>query len=192
MDEQAEVLGRLVKAVILLEECREFALLVPEVRVNIVYALSNATGISDIAAVDGRITVVNGSPKAAGLPRFGASDHMARAILEIRKHRPEVRSGINFRYNEQLKKIVESYAKIKNLSIGGIEREYEPDMERRGLVKSMPWKINYLKKVHGCIPDVFYETAGWGKEPLFVVVGEEPIKVAEITVEIAKKYSKTV
>ncbi|MEM2109866.1 MAG: thiamine-phosphate synthase family protein [Candidatus Odinarchaeota archaeon] len=192
MDEQAEVLGSLVKAIMLLEECREFALLIPEVRVNIVYALSNATGISDIAAVDGRITVVNGSPKAAGLPRFGASDHMARAILEIRKHRPEIRSGINFKYNEKLKKIVESYAKIKNLSIGGIEREYEPDMERRSLVKSMPWKINYLKKVHGFIPDVFYETAGWGKEPLFVVVGVEPTKVAKIAVEIAKKYSETV
>ncbi len=66
MDEQAQILGSLVKAIALIEKCREFSLLVPEVRVNLVYALSNANKVSDIAAVDGRITVVNGYPKASG------------------------------------------------------------------------------------------------------------------------------
>ncbi|MEM4206904.1 MAG: thiamine-phosphate synthase family protein, partial [Nitrososphaerota archaeon] len=118
MDEQTQILGALVKAIQILEQCREFTLLIPEVRVNIVYALSTANTPCDIAGVDGRITVVNGYPKAAGLPKFGASDHMARAILEIRKHRPEIRAGINFKYNEQLKKIILDYAKLNKLSIG--------------------------------------------------------------------------
>ncbi len=191
MDEHAQILGELVKSVQILEECKEFALLVPEVRVNIVYALSNAESTGDVAGIDGRITVVNGYPKAAGLPKFGASDHMARAILEIRKYRPEIRAGINFKYDERLKKIIVEYARLKNLSVGGIDRSKEPEKERLSLIKSMPWKIRYLKEVYGFIPDIFYETAGWGKEPLFVVVSAEPIKAASISVEIAREYART-
>lgn len=190
MDEQYQILGALVKAVQILEQSKEFALLIPEVRVNIVYALSNAASSGDIAGVDGRITVVNSFPKAAGLPRFGASDHMARAILEIRKYRPEIRAGINFRYNEQLKKVIIEYAKLNNLSVGGIDRAFEPEKERMSIVKSMPWKIKYLKEVYGGIPDIFYETAGWGKEPLSVIIGADPVKIAFISVEIAREYAK--
>ncbi|WEU41006.1 MAG: phosphomethylpyrimidine kinase [Candidatus Odinarchaeum yellowstonii] len=191
MDEQAQILGALVKAVQIIEQCREFSLIVPEVRVNIVYALPNAKTTEDIAGIDGRLTVVNGYPRAAGLPRFGASDHMARAILEIRKYRPEIRAGINFKYNDQLRKIIAEYAKLNGLSTGCIERANEPEEEKLSIVKSMPWKIKYLKETYGFIPDIFYETAGWGKEPLFVVIGLEPVKVASISVEVAKEYAKT-
>jgi len=36
------ILGNLVVAVTMLEDCHEFALLIPEVRVNLVYALPGA------------------------------------------------------------------------------------------------------------------------------------------------------
>lgn len=188
IDEEARVLGRLLKAVTVIEGAREFSLLMPEVRVNLVFALADALEPSQVAAVDGRITVVNGMPKAAGLPKFGVSDHMARAIIEIRKYRPDIRAGINFRYDEDVKKTVQEYAKERDLSLGGIERILEPDKEKKGIVKSMPWKIKYLKDVCGQIPDIFYETAGWGKEPLFVVISQDPVSVVNIAADIAKKY----
>ena len=186
-----EVLGRLIKAIYLLESSKEFSLLMPEVRVNIVYSTIEAKKTSDVAAVDGRITVVNGFPKASGLPKFGASDHMARAILEIRKYQPNIRAGINFRYNEKIEIIVNKYAKENSLTMGYIDRKKEPDKEKKGQEKSMPWKIKYLKDTYGKIPDIFYESSGWGKEPLFVVIGQDPIEISKITIKIASMYNES-
>lgn len=80
---KAQVLGCLLQALHKLEKSSPFAKLIPEVRVNLAYALPNAETPEDVAGIEGRITVVNGQPKASGSPQFGASDHMARAILQI-------------------------------------------------------------------------------------------------------------
>ncbi|MHB9301910.1 thiamine-phosphate synthase family protein [Thermofilum pendens] len=81
-EEVDRVLGNLVRAVGMLEGCPELSMLIPEVRSNIVYALPNPRTVRDVAGVEGRITVVNGRPKASSYPRFGASWHMARLIVE--------------------------------------------------------------------------------------------------------------
>ena len=50
--EQAEiVLGNLVSAVEMLENCPEFSSLVPEVRVNLAYALPGAKAPDEVAGV---------------------------------------------------------------------------------------------------------------------------------------------
>ena len=72
------ILGNITCAVGMLESCPEFAALIPEVRVNLVYALPQATTPNEVAAVEGRITAVGGLPRASGMPKLGASDHMAR------------------------------------------------------------------------------------------------------------------
>jgi predicted fused transcriptional regulator/phosphomethylpyrimidine kinase len=36
------------------------------------------------------------------------------------------------------------------------------------------------------VPPVFYESRGWGKEPLFFLVGPDPAGVATRAIEIAK------
>ena len=93
---------RLTDAVALLEVCKEFAALVPEVRVNVVYAPAGAREASEVLGVDGRITVVAGMPKAAGPVRPGASDHMARLVVEIGRIDASVRAGLNFRWSETI------------------------------------------------------------------------------------------
>ena len=65
--EDSMILGNLVTAMAILEDCPDFSLLMPEVRVNLVYALPGAKTTDDVAAIDGRITVVGGLPQAAGL-----------------------------------------------------------------------------------------------------------------------------
>lgn len=80
--EKDRILGNLVRAVHILEASGAFALLMPEVRVNIVYAIENASKIEDVVAIDGRITLIKGRVKASGYSRFSASDHMARLIIE--------------------------------------------------------------------------------------------------------------
>ncbi|MEA3431574.1 MAG: thiamine-phosphate synthase family protein [candidate division WOR-3 bacterium] len=109
MNEKDLVLGNVLQAVMMLEKSHSFAYLIPEVRTNLVYALPNAKSKEDVAGIEGRITVVNGYPKASGFPKFGASSHMARFIIEIMKVNPEMRrkfasvEGIDYRVGEAKK-----------------------------------------------------------------------------------------
>ena len=87
LEAQYRVLGNMTAALGSLQRCSEFVRLMSEVRVNLAYALPGAASTLDVAAVDGRITVVQGLPHASGLPAFGASDHMARLLIEVRQIR---------------------------------------------------------------------------------------------------------
>jgi len=177
---------KLAEAVAMLEGCREFSVLVPEVRVNIVYAPEGAEGPDQVLGVDGRITVVAGMPKASGPIRAGVSDHMARLVIETRRHDPSIRAGLNFRWNEAIFTYVHDYCATKGLAFGSIDRTVEPK-ELIGKDKgSIPWKVKHLVTACGSVPPVFYESRGWGKEPLFFLVGPDPAGVAIRAIEIAK------
>jgi len=186
MNEKEIVLKKVKEAVKLLEKCKEFSNLMPEVRVNIVYALSDAKTRMDVAAVDGRITVVKGYPKACGDVIFGASDHMARLIIEVRKYDESIRAGINFKYTPQIKEKIKKFCEENNLSFGTIDRRKEPEEVIEKDQQSMPWKIKYLFDNYDKIPTIFYESEGWGKEPLFVIVGKYPLEVVNLTIKISK------
>ncbi len=176
----------LAEAVALLEGCREFSALVPEVRVNIVYAPNGAEQPEQVLGVDGRITVVAGMPRASGPIRPGVSDHMARLVIEARRHDPSIRAGLNFRWNEAIASHVQGYCSANGLAFGSIDRANEPK-ELIGKDKgSIPWKVKQLVATCGRVPPVFYESRGWGKEPLFFIVGPDPAEVAHRVLEIAK------
>ncbi len=151
-----EILGNLVMAVNMLEKCPEFAALIPEVRVNLVYAAPGAKTRQDVAAIEGRITAVNGLPHASGLPAFGASDHMARLIIETRKYNPNINAGINFKCDQAIIDVVRQYCAERGLLFGWIDRTKEPKevIERDGT--SMPWKIGELVRSSGGMPSLFY------------------------------------
>jgi len=177
---------RLAEAVVLLEGCREFAALVPEVRVNIVYAPEGAESPDQVLGVDGRVTVVAGMPRASGPLRPGVSDHMARLVIETRRFDPTIRAGLDFRWNEAILEYVQSYCAAKRLALGCIDRTVEPE-ELIGKDKgSTSWKVKHLVEACGKVPPVFYESRGWGKEPLFFLVGPDPAGVATRAIDIAK------
>ena len=187
-----QIMGNLVQAVEILQKCKEFACLMPEVRVNVVYALPDAKSGSEVAAVDGRITVVNGYPRAAGLPSWGVSDHMARLIIEMRKYDKAVNAGINFKCDRQIIEIVKKYAREKGIRFGWIDRTKEPAKASIIDGSSMPWKVKYLVDHSGGVPYLFYEGDGWGKEPLFVALGANAVDVVKTAIEIAKRCKKGV
>jgi hydroxymethylpyrimidine/phosphomethylpyrimidine kinase len=189
--QQAEaIFGNLVRAIEMLENCPQFALLIPEVRVNLAYALPDARTVDDVAAVDGRITVVRGLAHASGMPRWGASDHMARLLIEVRQYDPSVNAGINFKCDNVSREIAKTYCAEQALLFGWIDRTKEPSevAERDGA--SMPWKIKQLVTSSGGMPRIFYEGEGWGKEPLFVALGKDAVEVARIAIEIARRYQE--
>lgn len=184
------VLGNLVRAVHILENSRNFALLIPEVRVNIVYALENASSIEDVAAIDGRITLVNNQVKAVGYPRFGASSHMARLVIHVMKYEPRFRAGINFLWTPRLSMFLQKYTSERNWLFAGIDREKEPEEIRDVEGMSMPWKVKELIRIAGKVPKLFYESAGLGKEPLTVLLGKDAVEVASEVVEIADRWAE--
>ena len=184
------ILGNMVTAVHMLENCPEFTALIPEVRVNLAYALPEAQVSQDIAAVDGRITAVHGFPHASGMPTWGASDHLARRLLEVRKYDAEINAVINFKCNRQIIEVVQQYCSEECLLFGWLDRSQEPKeiIEQDGA--SMPWKVKQLFSKYDAMPRLSYEEAGWGKEPLFLALGRDAVEVATMSIEIACRYSE--
>lgn len=191
MTNQAEmVLDNLARAVQILQNCSEFSLLMPEVRVNLVYALPGAKTSDEVVAIDGRITVVQGLPHASGMPQWGASDHMARLIIEVRKYDPAINAGINFKCDATVIDVVRKYCSEQGILFGWIDRTKEPAEVAEQDGTSMPWKIKQLASDSDGIPRLFYEGDGWGKEPLFVALGNDAVEVAGIAIEIAQRYQR--
>lgn len=185
------VLGNLVMAVNMLQSCPEFASLIPEVRTNLAYALPGASTPKEVAAIEGRITVVRGLPQASGMPDWGASDHLARRILEARKYDARINAAMNFKCDPTLIEVVQQYCSERELLLGWLDRSEEPQDVKASDGASMPWKVKQLVARYRAVPRLFYEEATWGKEPLFLALGKDAVEVASIAVEIAQRYIRT-
>jgi hydroxymethylpyrimidine/phosphomethylpyrimidine kinase len=191
-DDKVQMYGKMAVAVNLLEGCKEFASLIPEVRTNLVYAQPSAQSKRDVLGIDGRITVVNGLPHAAGKIKFGASSHMARLMVEIGKTDSSLRAGVNFANNPALAAWLEKYCEAKGWVFSVIDRNKEPEGIKEAEGASMPWKVQEaIDAAGGRVPKIFYETGAIGKEPVSVLIGRDPIEVAEEICEIARRYCET-
>lgn len=188
-EEKDLVLGNLCRALQILENNDFLYKLIPEVRINFVYALKNAKTPSDVAAIPGRITVVNNRIFIPSYPQYGASDHMARAIIEIMKYDPTKRAGINFKFTDELRDWIKNFCKREKLKFGMIDRSVEPKEVSTIDGQSMPWKIKELVESNrNVVPDIFYENEALGKEPLFVLLGKSALDVAEKITKIASNF----
>lgn len=185
-----QILGNLVRATELLLECKVLGDFMPEVRMNIAFSLPNAKSVDDIAAIPGRITVYKGQLIISKYPEFGASDHLARALLEVQKSDPSIRAVINFKYTQELYDWLESYAAQENLTLVCVDRAEEPSDSKDVDGASMPWKIGKaIELASNRVPDLTYETAAPGKEPLFKLFGKTAIDVANKLIKIANAWA---
>ncbi len=172
-------------AVQILENCPQFSQFIPEVRSNIVMATQNASSISDVAGIPGRITTVHDKPRAFMKPEFGASSHMARLILSVMKHDPSKRSAINIIYNRE---IIEICSKL-DLKVSYYDRSEEPESVQKVEGGTIPWGVeNAIKRIHD-VPDIIYHQGAWGKEPSISIIGTTAVEVAKMAVCIAKLYN---
>ena len=119
--------GRLYLGLEQIESCIEFSSLIPEVRTNFVYASEESTTPEDVLAVDGRITIVDKCPKAAGKIKLGLSSHVARLILEIHKKDPEIRAAIDFANDPEDHRFSKKYCAEKGWVFSVIDRRFEPE-----------------------------------------------------------------
>jgi predicted fused transcriptional regulator/phosphomethylpyrimidine kinase len=192
LSEKIDMTGRLYLGLEQIESCMEFSALIPQVRTNFVYASKDSINLEDVLAVEGRITVVDKHPKAAGKIKFGASNYMAYLILEIRKADPEIRCVIDFVNSPEIVDFLKDYCKEKGWVFSVIDRHLEPEAVRGQEGASTPWKVaEAIRAAGGKMPKVFCEIGADEKEPVCYLVGKDPMEVAEQICELARKYHES-
>ena len=182
-----KLLAELQQAVDRLETVDGLGMIIPESQSNIVFAKPDAKSINDIAGVRGRIVKLNGNAKATSSVDFGASKHVASAILAMMSYDRSIRSAMNIKYDE----LIVDTCKQLALKISSYDRKSEPDdiKEKEGM--SVKWGIEQgIAKISG-VPDIVYHLGDWGKEPMILVFGKEPIEVVRKIVAILNNYSKS-
>lgn len=188
--EEIDLFGRMTIALMEIESCPEFCGFIPEVRTNIVYARPGAGSPGDLLAIDGRITVVGGMPRAAGRIRFGASSHLARLVTRLMKTDPAARAGINFANPPGLTSWLSRYCTGCGWSLVVTDRDREPEGQRGTEGSSMTWKADEaVRAAGGRVPKVICDTGGRGKEPVCVITGGEPVAVARELCGMARAYA---
>jgi hydroxymethylpyrimidine/phosphomethylpyrimidine kinase len=148
-----------------------FARLIPETSTNFAYALPDAAGPGDVAAVRGRIVRAGDRAVAVSRVEFGASRHMANAVLACMKVRPATRSVINIRYDARLVSACRSL-----FSVSSYDRSREPAGISRREGSSVSWGTGAALAKNPAA-DVIYHRGAVGKEPMITVFGKNPADV---------------
>jgi len=179
-----KILAVLQKAVDKLEDVDSLGVLIPESQSNIVFAKPDARSISDVAGVRGRIVKLNEHVKAASNVDFGASRHVASAVLAVMQHDRSTRSAMNIKYSKRIVAI----CKNLGLKVSSYDRRNEPQDIKTKEGMSVKWGIEQAIAKIGAVPDVVYHLGDWGKEPMILVFGKEPMEVARKILGILSKY----
>ncbi len=149
--------------------------LVPEVQINLGYALPWAGSVDEVAAFPGRIVGLdNGVARVSG-PAFGASSHVARIILTSMAVDPDYRSAMNIRYDRSYVSRAEELGYV----VAEFSRRDEPENFREVEGSTLVWGVNRVIGRLGKIPDFIFDLGDMGKEPMIRVLGPDPVAVVE-------------
>ncbi len=160
----------------------EFFELMPEVRMNFVYALPRAIDIKEVAGFPGRITFDGKQLASVSRPRFGVSTHVAKTIITVMKSFPDIRSALNIKYERDL---VDASVKL-GLNVLNYDRRLEPEKIRRTEGASIPWGVEQALKELDLRPDIIFHLGDIGKEPMITVLAETPREVLKKVVKVLK------
>jgi hydroxymethylpyrimidine/phosphomethylpyrimidine kinase len=186
-NEKQTVIHQIREIYSIISKDKDFSKLIPEVRMNISGSLVNAKNKSEIAGIEGRITIINGFPKASGEIKFGVSDHTARLILTAKEFDNSINFVINLKYIPEL---IESIKKNSKLELQEIVREEQPESVKEKEYSTMQWLINESVKKKGKIPDIIWDKGAIGKEPMMRLFGKNSndiIKKLEQIIKLVKQ-----
>lgn len=99
---ERETLADVRKAARLFAHTEGAARVVPNVGTNVGMALPDADDHADVAAIPGRIYEMDGRVEVPANPEFGASRHVAGAVLAATAVEPTVRAAINVKTDDRL------------------------------------------------------------------------------------------
>ena len=151
--------------------------IIPECQTNFVCSKINPKTIRDVLGVSGRLVKSGKEVVTAGEITHGGSHHVATAVIQVNKKFPNIRSGLNIKFNP---KII-SKARSCGLTVLTYDRSKEPKKSKQREGSSIKWGINHALKSKS--PDLIYHKGDMGKEPMILIFGEKPN-------DIIKKISK--
>ncbi|MFW9818055.1 MAG: thiamine-phosphate synthase family protein [Candidatus Thorarchaeota archaeon] len=186
-EEKQNLINQISEIYSVISKDKEFSKLIPEVRMNISGSLSNAKDKNHIAGIEGRITIINGFPKASGEIKFGVSDHTARLILSAKKFESSINFVINLKYIPEL---IESIKENTQLDLQEIIREKQPEDVKKKEYSTMQWLIRESVKKKGKMPDIIWDKGAIGKEPMMRLFGKNSndiIKKLEQIIKLIKR-----
>jgi hydroxymethylpyrimidine kinase / phosphomethylpyrimidine kinase / thiamine-phosphate diphosphorylase len=176
------VLDELDTAVSNIESIENFGSLIPETLSNLAYAIARPRGISDVAAVEGRIARIGNRAKAVGRIHFGASRHVASSVLSYMKVRPHMRSAINIRFDEKILAICK-----KKFRVSFYDRRVEPQDKKVTDGMSISWGIETALQTNPNA-EVIYHLGDMGKEAMILVFDTNPSRLIGKVYNILIEY----
>jgi hydroxymethylpyrimidine kinase / phosphomethylpyrimidine kinase / thiamine-phosphate diphosphorylase len=166
-----------------IEKSDRFGVLLPETQSNIAFALPDARELDHIAAIKGRIIKIGDTARSASsILEFGASKHVGSALLAYMTVNRLVRSAMNIKYDEKIRKITKGVFKVSN---------YDRNKEPRHILKKEGMSISWgVKNALAKNPEaeIVYHEGAIGKEPMCMIFASNPAEVVNKIRIILKRY----
>jgi len=153
---------------------------IPECQTNFVFAKKNPKIIKDVLGISGRLVKSGKDVVTAGEIVYGGSQHVGTAVIQVSKKFPEIRSGLNIKYDP---KII-SKAKKSKFTVLSYDRSKEPKKSKQKENSSISWGISNC--INAKSPDIIYHKGDIGKEPMILIFGKNP---GEIIQKVSKLTS---
>ena len=150
---------------------------------NISGSLPNASDKNDVAGIEGRITIINGYPKACGEIKFGVSNHTARLVLTAKEFDDNINFVMNMRYSTEL---ITSIQENTDLRFQEFIRTTQPEDVKSKEHSTMQYLIKETINKIGKIPDIIWDKGAVGKEPMIRLFGKNSKEMIEKLEKIAK------
>lgn len=167
---ERDVLASVRKAARTIATTPNMADYIPNVGTNVGTALVDPTDETDVAAIPGRIYAMGGRIEIPANPEFGASKHVATAILAANAIDPEVRGAVNISTRDA----VLDAARDRGIEPLEFDASYD-DRENR---------LRELFDDRGEVPHVVYHRGAFGIEPITYVFGETAVEAAALVAEL--------
>ncbi len=180
--ESSEAVSQVARAVRMVEASANFVLVMPEISVNIAALEGDSESVDDVVAVPGRIVRVKNSARAMSPPEYGASRHMARVLLLVRKRMPEYRAALNLKHDIRMAKVLKRLGlRTMILSSYGSSGSGDPT------VSALTARLLQTSEEFDAVVD----QGGKGIEPSLYLFGKSAPDVAATAVRIAELYSSS-
>ena len=162
----------------------KFTKFIPEVKMNIAISHCDAKDLNDVAAIEGRITIVGGIPVASGPIKFGVSNHTGRLILEAKKFDKSINVVINLKFQyETILKLAE-YENISMMDVNRLKQSSEMALKENS---TMTWIVQQTYERMNKIPTIIWDRGEPEKEPmirLFANDAEDAIKKLTLLINL--------
>jgi predicted fused transcriptional regulator/phosphomethylpyrimidine kinase/predicted transcriptional regulator len=149
---------------------------VPNVGTNVGTALPGATDETDVAAIPGRIHAMRGRINVPANPEFGASQHVADAVLAAAAVDSNVGGALNLATSDDL------LAAAREAGVDPLEFDADYDDRRERLRERF--------EDRGGVPRVIYHRGAFGVEPITYVLGETAAEAASLACDLARTASR--